>query len=186
MVWDYDLLRVPRTIPTSHNYPQRSLSNFPVLAHHFVFIFLLLHQQVCVWWTPCFWWQSTGAGPVGSFNEKRVVPLQHIAKIWMGNYLIKTLWKCCHLLTTDLLTICQSFCCKLLTYSKLNMELHFGTCRTLVEGLHGKWCLIICSQIYEGWMRGSKMCVKEDALVFEGLLVLSGDGQYFSIIHLWI
>lgn len=88
------------------------------------------------------------------FNEKRVVPLQHIAKIWMGNYLIKTLWKCCHLLTTDLLTICQSFCCKLLTYSKLNMELHFGTCRTLVEGLHGKWCLIICSQIYEGWMRG--------------------------------
>lgn len=26
---------------------------------------------------------------------------------------------------------------------------------------------------------GSKICVKEEALVFEGLLVLSGDGQYF-------
>lgn len=170
----HDLLCVTRTTPTSYNYPQRTRSNFHVGTSFFLINKCVPAEHLALIATH-------RSRACRQFNEKRVVPLQHIAKIWMGNYLIKTLWKCRHLLTADLLTVCQSFCCKMFT---LIIWLHFGTCYSVgyslkvymsSEVLFNMYNKKEVKFIYRRWSFSFQI------QCFEGSLFLSADGQWHSI-----
>lgn len=96
------MLRVLRTPPSA---PKGVYLIFHVGTS---LLFILFDQQMCVCLlNTLLLIAAHRSSACRQFNEKCVVPLQHIAKLWMGNYLIKTLWKCRHLLTADLLTVCQ-------------------------------------------------------------------------------